>query len=68
MENYPDIDNMILDAKYLYQIEYEYGVCVKTLKRWLIRENINIPKGLIPPYHQKTIYKTFGIPRYLRVA
>ena len=44
------------------QIAAEYGVHRKTLYRWLKKENISVPKGLITPRLQLKIYKVLGNP------
>jgi hypothetical protein len=59
---------MILKAKTRTEISAEYGISVRTLKRWLKRENLYIPSGLIDPNHLKRIYATFGIPENQKVA
>ncbi|MFK8006754.1 MAG: hypothetical protein AB8H03_10295 [Saprospiraceae bacterium] len=54
---------MSLKAKTKQQIANEYGVCVKTLNKWLGKKNIEIPRGLISPMDQKVIYENFGVPK-----
>lgn len=54
---------MLTKAKTRQQIAYEYGICTKTLKKWLDNEGIKIKGGLISPSQQLVIYKTFGIPK-----
>ena len=41
----------------------EYGVCLKTFNRWLKRESIVLPKGLICPKDQEVIYEQLGCPK-----
>jgi abortive infection bacteriophage resistance protein len=52
-----------LKAKSKQQIANEYGICTKTLARWLRAEGILINRGLINPKKQKIIYKRFGSPK-----
>lgn len=37
----------------------ELKMSYSTFKRWLKRENIELPKGLITPAYQKLIYEKF---------
>ena len=39
-----------IKAKSRSEIAYEYGISVRTLKRWFKKGYINIPSGLIDPY------------------
>ena len=41
----------------------EYGINPRTLKRWLKKEKIEIPPGLITPVYQEIIYRKFGKPK-----
>ncbi len=50
-------------AKTRQQIAEEYGVCTKTLNKWLRTNNINIGRGLITPKEQKMIYLKLGFPK-----
>ncbi|MCJ7448223.1 MAG: hypothetical protein MUO72_11050 [Bacteroidales bacterium] len=50
-------------AKSKQQIADEYGICIKTLNKWLKQENIKIVIGLINPRMQDLIYKRLGIPK-----
>jgi len=50
-------------AKTKTQMANEYGVCLKTFNRWLKRENILLPKGLICPKDQQVIYELLGCPK-----
>jgi hypothetical protein len=47
-------------AKTKQQIADEYGICTKTLNKWLKDEKILFKRGLINPKKQKIIYKKFG--------
>ena len=53
-----------MPAKSRQQIALEYGVCTKTLNKWLKSAGINLPKGLVTPYYQQIIYDEFGVPDY----
>jgi hypothetical protein len=41
----------------------EYGISYRTFLRWVKKEQIGLPRGLITPYYQKKIYEKFGDPR-----
>ena len=43
-------------AKSKQQIADEYGICIKTLNKWLKEEKIKIKRGLINPKKQAIIY------------
>lgn len=51
-----------LKAKTRKEVAIEYGIKVRTLYRWLKKEDIRLPSGLIKPKHLKMIYETFGHP------
>jgi abortive infection bacteriophage resistance protein len=46
-------------------IAAQYGVCVKTLRRWLKEENVIIPRGLIRPCEQALIHKIMNQQRLM---
>lgn len=50
-------------AKTRQQIALEYGICTKTLKKWIDNADITLNGGLITPTQQFKIYQKFGIPR-----
>ena len=50
-------------AKTKKQIAEEYGICRKTLSRWLKKETIKTSNGLITPKEQEIIYGKFGKPK-----
>lgn len=50
-------------AKSKQQIANEYGICTKTLNKWLIEEKIILKRGLINPKKQNIIYKKLGFPK-----
>ena len=52
-------------AKTRVEIAVEYGIHRKTLARWLEREKIILPPGLVNPKNQQLIYDTFGQPKGL---
>lgn len=54
---------MSIRAKTKQQIAEEYGVCVKTLNKWLAKKKIKIARGLISPMDQKIKYENFGVPK-----
>jgi hypothetical protein len=57
---------MVFEIKYAksrQQIANEYGICIKTLNKWLIEEKIILKRGLINPKKQNIIYKKFGVPK-----
>ena len=66
MVNDANIDALTPNPKYRYEVADEYGISVRTLNRWIDRANLDIPNGLIDPYHLKIIYKTFGTPKNLK--
>ena len=53
-------------AKSREQIANEYGICVRTLRRWIQKKKLTIKNGLISPKEQELIYKTFGNPNELQ--
>jgi hypothetical protein len=50
-------------AKSKQQIASEYGICTKTLSKWLREEDITLRRGLINPKQQLQIYKKLGFPK-----
>lgn len=53
---------MINKAKTRQELAEQYGICTKTLKKWLEKENIFLPRGLISPKNQLVIYEKLGFP------
>lgn len=51
---------MTQKAKSRQEIAQEFGISAKTLSRWLLKENLEIPRGLISPKDQQVIYEKFG--------
>ena len=46
-------------------IAKEYGVCAKTLNKWLKQNSVEVPRGLIYPSLKKKIYNKLGEPEKL---
>jgi len=53
-----------MPAKTRQQIAFEYGICTKTLNKWLKNAEIKLPIGLITPFYQMVIHEKFGTPNY----
>jgi len=53
---------MFYSAKTRTQIAAEYGICPRTLRRWLKREQVNVSSGLLCPKEQARIYQALGTP------
>jgi len=49
-----------MTAKTRQQIAMEYGVCTKTLTKWLKNAEIKLPSGIINPYFIDLIYTKLG--------
>jgi hypothetical protein len=62
MDNYKDINDLSIKAKFRYEVAMEYGISVKTLNRWIKSYNLSIPKGIINPHLLKILYVKFGPP------
>lgn len=45
------------------EIADEYGISRRTLLRWLKKQNIHLPNGLVTPKVQELIYQHFGYPQ-----
>jgi hypothetical protein len=56
------METLVLKAKTRQEVAREYGISVKTLNRWIKKENLKISPGLIYPNQVRIIYETFGIP------
>jgi len=50
------------EAKTRQEIALLYGICTKTFKKWIEREGIILPPGLISPKDQKKIFEKLGVP------
>ena len=59
---------MFLKTKTRKEIALEFGISEKTLGRWFKKSNLNIPSGLINPFHLGIIYETFGVPDITKTA
>jgi transposase-like protein len=57
-----DYEALILPVKTREIIAREYGIHVRTLRRWCKREGLEIPTSSLAPKHQRIIYETFGTP------
>lgn len=62
------METLNLQAKTRQELALEYGIDVKTLKRWFEKGHFDIPPGKIDPYHLRIIYKTFGIPNNINMS
>jgi DNA invertase Pin-like site-specific DNA recombinase len=60
------MDSLTFIAKTRIELAIEYGISVKTFSRWIRKAKIELPSGLIDPYHLRIIYGTFGIPANTR--
>jgi len=49
-------------AKTRQQIAMEYGICTKTLTKWMKNAEIKLPSGIINPYFIDLIYTKLGKP------
>jgi hypothetical protein len=47
-------------AKTKQQIAEEYGICIRTLNKWLLKWDIKLDRGLISPKEQEVIYSKLG--------
>jgi hypothetical protein len=50
-------------AKTKGQVADDYGICIRTLNKWLKAENIVINSGLISPRQQTDIKRRLGKPQ-----
>ena len=57
-----------LVAKTRQELALEYGIDVKTLKRWFTRRNVDVPSGKIDPNHLRIIYEAFGVPKKIKMS
>jgi DNA invertase Pin-like site-specific DNA recombinase len=62
------MEMLILKTKTRQEVAIEYGIEVRTLYRWLKKANINLPRGLIKPFHLQIIYDSFSIPKRLKIV
>lgn len=46
------------------EIAEEYGISRRTFQRWLKKQNIELPNGLVTPKEQELIYQNFGNPQF----
>jgi hypothetical protein len=66
--SFPSMGTILIKAKTRTELSVEYGISLKPLKRWFKREKLNIPNGLIDPFHPRIIYETFGVPQNMKIA
>lgn len=45
------------------ELAQNYGVCRRTLAKWLKEKNIDLHPGLITPKDQESIYSKVGYPK-----
>lgn len=57
------MDELLKGAMTREEIASIYGICTKTLKKWLLRKGLKIPSGAISPSDQKKIFSKLGIPK-----
>jgi hypothetical protein len=50
-------------AKTRKQIAAEYGICVRTLNKWMKNEGLNFPPGLLTPAQQEEIHERLRMPK-----
>ena len=50
-------------AKTREQVAEEYGISVKTLKKWIKDSGVELPTGVISPAWIERIYQLFGHPK-----
>lgn len=50
------------------EIAEEYGISRRTFQRWLKKQNIELPAGLLTPREQEIIYQNFGYPHRMNRA
>ena len=58
----PETENLELRSKTRAEVALEYNISTKTLQKWFKRHNLEIPAGVIDPYHLRLIYQACGIP------
>jgi len=52
----------ILEPKTKAQIAEQMGISLRTLQRWIIKYDMDVPRGLVSPKKQEEIYKRCGYP------
>lgn len=52
-------ENLQFQYKYKYkgEIAQDLGISLSTLKRWLIKYDIKIPRGYVSPENQRLLYR-----------
>jgi uncharacterized protein YjcR len=57
------LEDLAGKAKSRKELASEYGVCARTMRRWLKRKGFDhLPSELILPVDLRKIYKAFGLP------
>ena len=56
MDSNTNFHDLTARSKYRYELAIEFGISVRTIYRWMKKANLNIPHGLIDPYHLRIIY------------
>lgn len=56
------ISSLLKPVKSRKSIADEYGIDVRTLRRWCHRHNLSLPAGSLSPKYQRIIYESFGPP------
>lgn len=56
-----DTTHPLFQYKYKGEIAQDLGISLSTLKRWLIKYDIKIPRGYVSPEHQMMIYDKFQV-------
>ena len=51
-----------MQAKTRQQIAIEYGVCTRTLSKWLKHADLELPRGILNPFYINMIYTKLGPP------
>ena len=60
------MDHSILSpVKTKKQIAAEYKISPRTLRRWFIKNGMELPNGYLTPNEQKKVYEKFGVPPQL---
>jgi transcriptional antiterminator len=52
----------LLPVKSRKEVAEEYQISTRTLRRWIKKANLVIPKRYLTPKEQSKIYNTFGEP------
>jgi transposase-like protein len=58
----PRIEALIRPSKTRETIAQEYGINVRTLRRWIRGQGLDIPSSTLSPKSQALLYRAFGPP------